>query len=73
MPNVTGAGESHNGSLAGMTGAFSTLSTSNSVGANFGSGFTKAFNFNASRSSSIYGNSSTVTPLSLSTKLILKY
>ena len=27
----------------------------------------------ASRSSLIYGNSSTVTPLSLSTKLILKY
>ena len=56
-----------------MGGAFSTLSTSNSVGANFGSGFTKAFNFNASRSSAIYGNSGTVTPLSLSTKLILKY
>lgn len=28
---------------------------------------------NASRCSAIYGNSSTVTPLSISTKLILKY
>ena len=34
---------------------------------------TGAINFDASRVSSIYGNSSTVTPLSLSTKLILKY
>ena len=73
MPNITGSGESHNGSLASMAGAFGTLSTSNSVGANFGSGFTKAFNFKASRSSAIYGNSSTVTRLSLSRKLILKY
>ena len=30
-------------------------------------------NFDASRSSSIYGNSITVTPLSLSCKIILKY
>lgn len=29
--------------------------------------------FSASRSNSIYGSSSAVTPLSLSTKLILKY
>ena len=31
------------------------------------------FDFYASRSSSVYGSSGTVTPLSLSTKLILKY
>ena len=38
-----------------------------------GSDGTMRVDFNASWSNSIYGSSSTVTPLSLTTKLILKY
>ena len=33
----------------------------------------KTLSFNASRSNPIYGKSSTVTPLSLSAKIVLKY
>lgn len=62
LPNIIGSGLSHNGSLAEMSGAFKTTSTGSSVAANVGSGFTYRFNFDASRSSSIYGNSSTVQP-----------
>lgn len=34
---------------------------------------TKGFNFNASRSSSVYGSSETVTPLSLTSVYAIKY
>ena len=36
-------------------------------------GFTSHYDFYASRSSSIYGSSNTVTPISLSTKFIISY
>ena len=62
LPNIIGYGTSHNGSLANMGGAFETTSTSSSVGANTGSGFTYGFKFDASLSNPIYGNSSTVQP-----------
>jgi hypothetical protein len=62
LPNITGSGESHNGSLRLMAGAFSTLSTGSSVPANTSGAFTEKFDFDASRSSSIYGNSHTVQP-----------
>ena len=54
------------------TGAIKTDATGKVKGAG---GTNNSYNltFDAHRSSTIYGNSSTVTPLSLSTKLILKY
>lgn len=62
LPNITAAASSHNGSLGSLSGALATRTTGRSVGANTGSGFTYDFDFNASRSSSIYGNSTTVQP-----------
>ena len=76
MPNITGAfnyGQINGGGGFSASGAFTAtrLDTGTGYGNNkFGC---PQISFNASRSNPIYGKSSTVTPLSLSTKLILKY
>ena len=76
LPNITGLfnyGQIDGGGGFGASGAFTAtrLNTGTGYGNNrFGC---PQISFNASRSSTVYGSSSTVTPLSLTTKLILKY
>ena len=78
LPNITGGFRPHGGNLLSVTdlsGAFSARPNGVSVtgiSGRTGTGNTGA-NFNASKSNSIYGNSDTVTPLSLTTKIVLKY
>ena len=56
------------------SGAFDYYNSHTSTQGVSGENITKnSFVFNASLANSIYGSSATVTPLSLSTKLILKY
>lgn len=56
------------------SGAFDYYNSHTSTQGVSGENRTKnSFIFNASLSNSVYGNSGTVTPLSLSTCLILKY
>lgn len=62
LPNITGAGNSHNGSLDSLSGAFYGTSIGSSVGGKVGNSFTHSFMFNASRSSPIYKDGATVQP-----------
>ena len=67
MPNITGMIRA----FSGATGAFESQTGSGTWG---GSTTTITNNIlNASRSSSIYGSSETVTPESLSTKFFIKF
>lgn len=60
LPNITG---NINYFCAGIgSGAFHGLSGGNHYGATVGGGGVESFNFDASRSSAIYGNSNTVQP-----------
>ena len=78
LPNITGGFRPHGGnglSVRDLSGAFSARPNGSSVtgiGGNTGTGNIGA-NFNASLSNPIYDNSDTVTPLSLTTKIVLKY
>ena len=88
MPNITGNIGASDGSgsndnigfhpetrQSSVNGVFSIITNSTNMGyasVGYNKRNTKCFNFDASRISSIY-SSSTVSPLSLSTKLILKY
>lgn len=71
LPNITGSlkfmsyGQS-------TSGAF-TFSADGSQSPASGNNYSGVFNFNASRSSSIYGASSTVQPKSLTVRAIIKY
>ena len=74
MPNITGLASLSKAEWADANGALFMHSEINSgstatpyIGAN------GTLKLDASRSSNVYGNSDTVTPLSISTKLILKY
>ena len=78
LPNITGSFRPHGGnglSVKDLSGAFSARPDGSSVTSI--SGYTgtdnTGANFNASLSSPIYSNSDTVTPLSLTTKIVLKY
>ena len=73
MPNITGqCGFLGLTSYDTISGAFTKIETS-ATGA-FTAGDTKSVGaFDASRSNTTYGNSTTVTPLSLSTKFFIKY
>ena len=75
-PNITGGWDDQNAGNRAIPkwGAFSG-STGESWGTAWGSnaGTVSVVRFDASKSSSIYGKSSTVTPLSLSTKFFIKY
>lgn len=62
LPNIEAKGASHNSSLIDLTGALKTLTTGSSVGGNIVANFTHGFEFNASYSNPIYGNSTTVQP-----------
>lgn len=77
LPNITGTWFTCglDNAMGQSTGAFSPATWGgNGYNAHgYKAGAVDYINFNASHSSAIYGNSSTVTPLSLSTKLILKY
>ena len=76
MPNITGSFNAtllHDGGAVGygafIAGGSDTKSTPQSGGDASQSGFS----FDASRSNSIYGNSETITPESLSTKFFIKF
>jgi len=72
LPNITGeTGYDHQGAFA--TGAFKSSFGTKQVAHFAGVNTTGAQGFDAAVSSPIYGRSNTVTPLSLTTKLILKY
>ena len=76
LPNITGSAESEVNFIRNGQGAFSQSNQyAYTIGAIKGAayGLVKSFNFDASRSSSIYGNSDTVTPLSQSTLYVIKY
>lgn len=89
LPNITGNigasdGSGSNGNIGfhpsttqgSVNGVFSVITNSTNMGyagVGYNKSNTKCFNFDASRSSSIYSGSTTVSPLSLTTKLILKY
>lgn len=75
LPNIIGDIQTFNYNTPETTsGAFQQTTTvtnrSTTIGA--GAGY-QTINFNASRSSSIYGSSETVTPLSLSSIFVIKY
>lgn len=78
LPNITGvtgkvvAGVGYN---SGRSGAFYSVNGLETNVGTFGSGNGNrvGYNFNAYYSNSIYGSSTTVTPLSISTKFFIKY
>lgn len=83
-PNITGDAEfgsitnvSYPTAISTADGAFYGVLTDNAhvanVGINSVPGYNNLFNIDASHSSSIYGSSTTVTPLSLKTKFFIKY
>lgn len=73
LPNITGQATSFRDTSA--SGAFSVVSTPNTGAAEHfvGRGSDQSLTFDASRSSSIYGNSNTVTPRNLPVNYIIKY
>ena len=87
LPNITGRVESMGNSLTtqiNIDASFtatnaSAIYTTDSEGKTTGGAglanatVTNSFNIDASLSNPIYGNSDTVTPLSLSTKFFIKY
>ena len=78
MPNITGSVTPVSGTYGIVTKGINAFKATKPMGYNTYQGGPNSLpwndvQFNASASSSIYGSSSTVTPLSLSTKLILKY
>ena len=77
LPNITGSIGVAVGEANSASGAFynnGTAGSSKTGGASFGSEyFTATKVFNASRSSSIYGKSSTVQPASFTVNYIIKY
>lgn len=71
LPNITGyCGISRD---FNPTGAFYTTGQTNTTRDNGNNWTTRDGHFNAHRCSSVYGSSTTVTPLSLTTKIVLKY
>ena len=82
LPNITGsvlfhgAGTANGTNLAGAVGSFAGVNVISrfSNGSNVGdSSSYGSFDLNASRSSSIYGNSSTVQPPALTCLICIKY
>lgn len=78
MPNITGSHGEHdygNGRLVNSSGAFTLSDLSGDKQGNGWGGNDKfrTVNMNASRSSAIYGRSSTVTPESMKTRFFIKY
>ena len=73
MPNITGAFSTYGGNISAAEGVFERGSAMGNVGVYTGGRMPAWIYFDASCSSVIYGASETVTPVSISTKLILKY
>ena len=78
MPSITGTAQTAPGRNDYVTnGALAMYVTQNATDVYFfgsqGTGVQFGISFDASRSDLIYGNSSTVTPLSLSSIFIIKY
>ena len=78
LPNITGSHGEHdygNGRLKNSSGAFTLSSLSGEKSGNGWGGNDKfrTVNMNASLSSSIYGSSTTVTPLSESVIMCIKH
>ena len=75
LPNITGKlAVRPTSETPNPTGAFYINGISEYLGKyNGGTNYSNGVSFNASRSSSIYGNSSTVTPLSMSCKFYISY
>ena len=71
LPNITASWTWARGADAGIVGAM--YQTSGSSGQGAGNGMRATAHFDASRSSSIYGNSTTVQPASLTTRYYIKY
>ena len=72
LPNITGAFTNCMGSDAGADGAF-YYNPPWTSGQGAGNGQRTTMRFDASRSSSIYGNSTTVQPKSVTVRAIIKY
>ena len=72
LPNITGAFGAYAASVGSCSGAIVAWSYSQSSYAFGGSGIGSGFQLNAARSSSIYGNSTTVQPPALTMKYIIK-
>ena len=72
IPNIQGKAWSWN-SMTDMSVCFGGVPYIPSDTYNEGHSGTSSMLFNASRSNSIYGSSSTVTPLSLSCRMLIKY
>ena len=72
LPNITGT---HTTSTSSAAGAFTESSSGDLMDRNEGGGVGKwgRVYFDASRSSTIYGNSTTVRPTSLATRYFIKY
>ena len=76
LPNITGSFGVAIGDLVFADGAFDnngTAGASKTAGASFYEHYTSLKTFDASRSSSIYGKSSTVQPASFTVNYIIKY
>ena len=78
LPNITGAFSANNSREQDRTtGAFTygsdVLSRGSRGTSTFDAGDVHLYSFNASRSSSIYGNSTTVQPASLTSRYYIKY
>ena len=78
MPNITGLGQlaldfrNHGNTTSGAMYLVSSEAGTKSIGGGDAYHYRK-IGFDASHSSAVYGNSNTVTPLSLSILPILKY
>ena len=75
MPNITGTwtgAEQFTVPQKG-TGAIKWVNAGGGYSGGYGGAQGSGFNFDASRSNTTYGKSTTVTPLSLSTKFFIKY
>ena len=60
--------------IARLSGAFSCTTESNgTAGSSGGTDFNGRIHLDASKSSEVYGSSTTVTPLSQSTLMLIKY
>ena len=73
LPNITGHFASATGKIYSTDGAFTTDDTVKGQKSGSNNGSLDRGYLDASRSSSIYGSSSTVTPLSLSATFVIKY
>ena len=74
LPNITGNFMAYGYRSGNTGGAFSSsVQAENQLTLGTGEGAFVGFMLNASRSSSIYGNSDTVTPLSISSIFVIKY